>query len=967
VTLNNFRIDLENSAGVKQGGGPITSASSWHYTARLDEAGEFSFTMPASDPKAAAVQKKRIARAYALLGSAWVEVGAGIVDHIERQPQDDGSVLLNVSGNDLIRELTYRSVLNLKLYLGGNPVTHAQALTAVSGFAPSGWTFTADSSPPNNSVYGYFNGETVLQGMIKIAEKSQSHFYRGAGRSLIFASTFTASGVRAVQARGDLSSATCAITSLSETVELYDLFTRIYPRGSGNAEAQLTLKASSRATPSGFVVDKNANYIEATAPTATYGRIERQLDFRDIGPVANTNGDIIAAANMLFDSALETLKRNSSELDQATYTLALAGCSQLLRPMQTIRIVYRDLASGLDINRDLNILESTWEVGEAGVYTTGLTVSTADKLPNDDQGTVVDTIANGKVYQALPQLNANSYVTAYKANIDFDHIGSFRFRLGNEVTQLQQVLFEFQLLPFESTVKSVGGSSGGSGSLPTTGPNTDQSGASTGTNNTSGAPSVANSGAPSVTNSGVPSVTNSGAASGDTGAASGANNNSGGPSVTNTGAVTGNTSAASGNTAAATGSTDVPSVSNTGTAPGNTGVTGSSSGNAIGNTGAVAGDTGAVVGNTSAATGNTSAASGNSGPSSGSTGATAGSADPASGNTGGSGSQQSDSPQGGDTTTGGKHQHNIHILAGAGNTGNVTLHHLGGGVYALSAGLAPDTVDIVTLESGSHTHTLGDHTHTLASHTHTLGNHTHDLNAHNHDLGSHTHSLNSHTHSLNNHFHDLGNHSHSLNNHFHSLGGHNHDLNNHTHDLGNHSHSLNSHQHGLGGHNHDLGNHTHTLGGHSHDLGAHTHDLGGHVHSLGNHTHTLNSHTHDLGAHTHSLNAHTHSLSNHTHSLAESITALYGIFRESAANTFLITELQYRVNGGSWFALNTAVSAGGSWWQLDITALVIDANTLRPAQDNNLLEIGSASVADKRVSVDAQLSIRNVIQAIAYN
>jgi hypothetical protein len=69
---------------------------------------------------------------------------------------------------------------------------------------------------------------------------------------------------------------------------------------------------------------------------------------------------------------------------------------------------------------------------------------------------VTDNMAQGMVFQAHPQLNANSYTTGYTKNVDSDYDATFRFRFGSEVVQLQQVLFEFQLLPFESTVTSVG-------------------------------------------------------------------------------------------------------------------------------------------------------------------------------------------------------------------------------------------------------------------------------------------------------------------------------------------------------------------------------------------------------------------------------------------------------------------------------------------------------------------------------
>ena len=712
-----IRIDIEDASGNRLGDGPITSAASWKSTLRMDKAGSFEFTMPASDAKAAQIVRKRIARGYAFMNGAWVEIGAGIIDRIRRQVQPNGEVTLSVSGDDLTRELSYRSVLDLRLYDNGLPVTQAQAIAAVAGYAPAGWTFTPDPSPPS-TVYGYFNGDTVLAGMVKVADKSRSHFYRGDGRRLIFASSFADSGIRCVEASADLPPEACAIVGLSEQVDVYDLLTRIYPRGSGNADVQLTLRATTRTAPAGYILNAAQNYIEHTATTAEFGRIERQLNYREIGPVANTDADIRSAANALFDAAYEELRRAVS-LQASTYTLQLAGCPVLLRPMQTVRVVYRDLVSAVDIDATLNILESTIQVDRSGVQTTGLRVSTGERWAADDTTTIASSIMQGRVYQALPQLSANSYVTAYSKNVDADNTALFRFRFGREVTQLQQVQFEFQLLPFESTVKGVGltSTTGGSGTLETDGPN--------------------------INASGAPSNDTSGAASGDTGAA------------------TGNTGAAAGSTAGPSTDTSGAPSNNTSGAPSN-----NTSGTATGNTGAASGDTGSAGG------GNT----GNGGA----------------GNTSNGGGGNTGSPTGGDTVSAGRHSHRVDVSPSG--SGGVPVYFKANGsnsdFYTVgSSGGVPVTV------SGDHVHSMTNHTHPISDHVHAVGAHTHTLNSHAHTLNNHTHDLNGHTHTLNSHTHTLGNHTHTLNNHTHGMNAHVHNLGAHTHSLNAHTHSLSNHKH----------------------------------------------------------------------------------------------------------------------------------------------------------------------------
>lgn len=724
-------IDITNASGVRYGPGPITSASEWEYTARMDVAGDWRFTMPATDPMAEHVQKKRYVYAYARAANGgWMEVGAGIIDTIERVPQADGITLLTVSGMDLLRELSYRSVKDLKLSMSNTAITHASALSQIAAYAPAGWTFTPDASPPNNVVYGRYNGESVLAAVVKLAEKSQTHFYRSTGRTLVCASDFTASGIRAVQAGpGDLVAETCAIVDITETVDTYDLLTRIYPRGSGNADVQLTLKATTRTAPTGYSLDTVNNYLQNNAAIAQYGVIEEYVDWKEIGPVENTAPDIQAAANMLYDEALEELRRRSEDVEVPYYTLRLAECSTLLRPMQTIRVVYFDPDSDTNIDRTLNILEATWHADVSGVQTTSVTVSTADRRPQSESQAVADTLTQGRIYQALPQLNANSYVTSYTKNVDGDNDATFRFRLGNEVVSLQSVFFEFQLLPFESTVKAVGGLTSGSGDLKTTVPSVNASGAPS--NNTSGAPSTNVSSAPSNNTSSTPSIDTSGVPD---------NNTSGTPSDNVSGGPSNNTSGG---------------------------------------------------------------------------------------------------PEGAEIDGAGEHSHHFPITLGAGSV----TYPVGYGAAGTSGGL------VSTLGGSVHnypTNSTADHTHDLSSHTHTLS--------------------------------------------------------------------------------------------------GHTHTLANHTHSLGNHTHNLNSHTHDLNNHTHTLNNHTHDLNNHVHDLSDSLTAIYGIFRDADEAVYELNELEYSVNGGAWANVgDDATDLGDGWYRLDITDTLMDADTFHPLQEANYLSVRGAA------------------------
>jgi hypothetical protein len=89
----------------------------------------------------------------------------------------------------------------------------------------------------------------------------------------------------------------------------------------------------------------------------------------------------------------------------------------------------------------------------------------------------------------------------------------------------------------------------------------------------------------------------------------------------------------------------------------------------------------------------------------------------------------------------------------------------------------------------------------------------------------------------------------------------------------------------------------------------------------------------------------------------------YGIFEESGANTLSIANLVIKLNGGS--DLNASVDdIGNGWYELDITADLVD-EVFRPAQENNEITITTAIA--KTARIEAQVTIRGVVQAVAYS
>lgn len=448
----------------KIGPGPIVSASQFSVTKRLDKAGEFAFAMPGSDEKASYIQAKRGISINAIPGnptngSVLTYIGGGIIDSISKKPGDDGTVTLAVSGSDPLRLLTRRTIVGA---FQNHDAVDALA-TLAANYAP-GWTFNPDPlwviSPV--TIYMSFSGETVLACVIKIAEKLGAHVYLSGRRTLQCQITPDDSGIRAIQMAGSPAAETCAIMDLEEVSDSYDLVTRVIPYGAGQGNARLTLAASNATPPAGYTLSTAQNYLSNNAAETEYGIAEQRVEFKDIAPLSNTDADMQAAANSLYESAKIWLDLNT--VPHKAYRLKIAGCNQVLRPMQTIKVVYR--GDNLDLNDDLLILESTVRGDTNEVYTTDLVVSNLARWPASDAGAVVDTVKQSNTFIAHPQLNANAYTTGYTKTVDDTYNATFRFRFGSEVTTLSQVLFEFQILPLESTTKTIGGTVEGTVDLP---------------------------------------------------------------------------------------------------------------------------------------------------------------------------------------------------------------------------------------------------------------------------------------------------------------------------------------------------------------------------------------------------------------------------------------------------------------------------------------------------------------------
>ena len=462
--VRDFWVDIEDNSGQKLGRGPLR-ALNFNCTSLLSACGEFSFEVSDADPNRENLVEKRVAicRYIDQTGSV-KEFGSGVIDKIVTSLAEDGSLVWKVSGNDLGRELTYRSVgaLDLSGVAGAGVLNAPEQIMAL---APTGWTITDGMTL--TSIYAGFDGESILNALIRSGEKIGEHWRLDPGRMLQWlgeASYFIPSGVRAVQHVNDPVSAETVgslaiITSLEEESDAAEVLTRVIPRGAGNGGAVLTLWPSTGAVPDGYTLDPAQNYVKRDDAELAYGRIERVLDFKDIGPLSNTSADIQAAANMLLLASVEHLRRYGAP--QKFYRLGLI-CNQLLAPGTTIEVVYRKLQDGAvtyDLAETFNILKVERQITAEGVGTVGIGISAIDRLPQTDSDFLASQAAGARILATHQQLGASVDTISWRDELDDSQSASFSFWLGDEYTSVQRALLRFRIRPLRSTVKSVAGAS----------------------------------------------------------------------------------------------------------------------------------------------------------------------------------------------------------------------------------------------------------------------------------------------------------------------------------------------------------------------------------------------------------------------------------------------------------------------------------------------------------------------------
>jgi len=263
-------------------------------------------------------------------------------------------------------------------------------------WSPAGngnYAYFDDVSVCVSPVHHRFDGESVLNALIRVAETTGEHFRMGAADTLTWIGVdLNDSGVR-LEAIGDGvsledNSSVARIVDLTETSDTYEQISRIYPYGAGLGAARVSLANTTRTAPTGYTLSTGSNYLEYDAGSPA---IYKQMIWPDVGVDENELTGAEHSADTLYQAAYEYLSRHIAA--QKSYRVSVVGLESTVHPGETVRVVYQRWVDGyhaVDIDDDLYVLEATHEITQDGLRTVAMQLATVDTWPESDGAIVVN-------------------------------------------------------------------------------------------------------------------------------------------------------------------------------------------------------------------------------------------------------------------------------------------------------------------------------------------------------------------------------------------------------------------------------------------------------------------------------------------------------------------------------------------------------------------------------------------------
>ena len=357
---------------------------------------------------------------------------AFIADDISYVDRPSG-IEINVTGPDVMNLLSNYSTLIAREY---DNTTYYAVLLSLLGLA--GWTLFSDGVSSTVGFSTRFDGINVFKAIQFVAESGGYHFRLDPNvkKRLVIGALGDDTGVRVAFAKGD--KPTIRFNEdviLAEDIEIVDdsrdVVNWILPVGGGDGDSALTLEDSTRTSPYTKQTitgpdGRTLYYLTDSESVATFGQIQRRVNFKQISPLGTSNTSRRNAANLLYDAAATYLTRHKDAPQILRVTLR--NVKQRILIGDKIRVHYVETVNfhGMpytlkNINADFWVIKSAESVGESGVSTV-LTVSDVDRKETTDADIVIGQ---------LEGLEAHN--VAFKPTFNIWSMGPYQDFFNNEI------------------------------------------------------------------------------------------------------------------------------------------------------------------------------------------------------------------------------------------------------------------------------------------------------------------------------------------------------------------------------------------------------------------------------------------------------------------------------------------------------------------------------------------------------
>lgn len=468
-----FRIDILDVSGNSIDVDPLLNITSLSDTRRLNQIGDLTFTMPASDHRTAEITAGRQFHVYDALDG---DLGIFLFRRKTITDDSQGNAILRVECWDSLHELT-------RYIAGFNRNYSVQDVeTIINDLVGdvSGWTATFDISPAQNASIDY-QGQKLFDAIEELAIWKGLHFRLAPTRVLEFGAFGTLnSDVRLTNLPATIAIDQHTITEIvlidqiTETIEDEELVTRLIALGPGEGAGQITLQDADdsiytiqlRTRPNG----REEYYIQDDDAIEEFGEREDIVIFEEIHPNENSLAGISRAKNELSIAASQYLLRYS--LPQISYDIGISGLRVDLQPGDKVPMRYMGITSNfkyIDVDSEFWVMDITRNRTATGERSADLTITNTDVRQTTDRellGNMARTIKRSHLRIAPVAFRMSDTYTdtiQHGDGVYTDKLAEFRITIDSTITDLTIVKLLWTTKPLTSTtawVDGVGGQDG---------------------------------------------------------------------------------------------------------------------------------------------------------------------------------------------------------------------------------------------------------------------------------------------------------------------------------------------------------------------------------------------------------------------------------------------------------------------------------------------------------------------------